>query len=697
MKFNKSIIIIFLLLFPIIVNAETVEVDTFSDLKSAIEAGESDIKITSNMNFDSSISISSEVKINGNDKMLNREATYTGNLFKIVAGGSLKIENIKMDLGASGWYMDYDNRYYTQADNKGYVRVPVVVGENDTIASTTLISNKGSLELNNVEIKNGRSTESGTVINGTGNVTLNNTTITHVSSTKAGGAGYISGGTQTFNNIVIKECSAGIPSNSVGGGSFYIINANSLNINGALFQDNFAQGNGAIYISRTNTVMNDITFKHNMVGNDGSALHLDSSVAGKTFVLTNGVFEDNIGFAVTGQSMGTIWINRWVSTPEEPMVFKNTKFKNNKNRCGGAIADNGYSVTHILIEDTEEYGTDEPLQLGGLIYGQTAGYTIKNAKIHDNNIYAGGAIYSLESPINISNAEIYNNTTEKAGGAINSSGGPVVIEDTNIYNNKSGSLGGGIYYRSYYDDNPFSLTINNTIIKDNSADNGGGINISENDGYYTNVTINDQSKVYDNKATTSADDFRYFRNDDSDNLADHGVTLNNLNLAGILGIDGWYIDSENNRFADVDNPEKFNDYVEFKGNNISLKSAGVNTLDYDLEGGSNAEIEAITVKYGVETTISDNIPTKDGYAFMSWNTKPDGTGKTILPGSTYNGKEGLTLYAQYEKIENNEDNEKDENNEKNPITGLSNNITICLVIIIIGIIGLILTKKKRYI
>ena len=139
MKFNKSIFIIFLLLFPIIVNAETVEVDTFSDLKSAIEAGESDIKITSNMNFDSSINISSEVKINGNDKMLNREATYTGNLFKIVAGGSLKIENIKMDLGASGWYMDYDNRYYTQADNKGYVRVPVVVGENDTIASTTLM------------------------------------------------------------------------------------------------------------------------------------------------------------------------------------------------------------------------------------------------------------------------------------------------------------------------------------------------------------------------------------------------------------------------------------------------------------------------------------------------------------------------------------------------------------------------------
>lgn len=321
------------------------------------------------------------------------------------------------------------------------------------------------------------------------------------------------------------------------------------------------------------------------------------------------------------------------------------------------------------------------MQLGGLIYGQTAGYTIKNAKVHDNNVGAGGAVYSLISPLNISDSEFYNNTSEKSGGAINSSGGEVTIENTNIYNNKSATFGGGVYYRSYYNDNPLSLTINNTVIKDNSADNGGGINISEYEGLYTNVTINDQSKVYDNQATTSADDFRYFRNDDSENLADQGVTLNNLNLAGILGIDGWYIDEENNRFADAPNPEKFNDYVEFKGNNISLKSAGVNTLDYDLEGGSNDEIEAITVKYGVDTEISDAIPKKEGFVFESWNTKPDGTGKTIKPGETYNGKDGLVLYAQYRMI--------------NPITGRSIFPIIILVIVAVTVGYLKTTSKSQ--
>ena len=122
------------------------------------------------------------------------------------------------------------------------------------------------------------------------------------------------------------------------------------------------------------------------------------------------------------------------------------------------------------------------------------------------------------------------------------------------------------------------------------------------------------------------------------------------------------------------------------------------TIIYDGNGGEGSQQQQ-TIRAGETSSIYGNWGyfNKNGYIFSHWNTKPDGTGKTILPGSTYNGKEGLTLYAQYEKIENNEDNEKDENNEKNPITGLSNNITICLVIIIIGIIVLILTKKKRYI
>ena len=102
---------------------------------------------------------------------------------------------------------------------------------------------------------------------------------------------------------------------------------------------------------------------------------------------------------------------------------------------------------------------------------------------------------------------------------------------------------------------------------------------------------------------------------------------------------------------------------------------------YDLEGGSNDEIEAITVKYGVDTEISDAIPKKEGFVFESWNTKPDGTGKTIKPGDTYNGKDGLVLYAQYRMI--------------NPITGRSIFPIVILVIVAVTVGYLITTSKSQ--
>lgn len=681
----KYILPVIFFLFPIMTYAETINVTSYNDLKTAIENGKTDIIMSENMEFDSSITITNEIRINGNGKSLNRATDYKGNLFTIKTEGTLTIQNLKIDLGAPGWKMDYENRYYTQPNNKGYIRVPVINGENDNIANASVFKNSGNLTLENTEIKNGRSTESGTLISGAGNNTLNSVTINHIHSNKNGGAIYQTAGNLYINNLVSKEISVGLPNSSPipNGATLYIINGNELKINGATIEENFAQGNGAVFISKTNTEIEDITFRKNKVGNDGSTLSLESQTESKKFILNNGIFEDNIGYAVTGQSMGTIWLSKWISTPEEPIVFKNVKFRNNINRCGGAIADSGAGVSHVRFENVEVTETNGELQTGGFIYTQNATYTIINAKVHDNHLVAGGAIYSLVSPITIIDSEFYNNQTEKAGGAINLNGGDVVIKNTTITNNTSATLGGGVYYRSYYDGYPLSLTINNTIIKDNNADSGGGLAMTDNEGFYTNLNVDDQSKIYDNSAITAGDDFRYVRNDQSENNTNNSLTLNNLNLAGILGIDGWYKDDEGSRFAIVENPEKFDDYVGYKGIAITLKSAGVNTLDYNLNGGNSNDINSITVKYGVDTPITDEVPEKVGYIFEGWNTAPDGSGQTILPGTTYNGKAGLTLYAQYRFI--------------NPETKRNSSpLNILILSIIIGL-GSIKTLKKKII
>lgn len=52
-------------------------------------------------------------------------------------------------------------------------------------------------------------------------------------------------------------------------------------------------------------------------------------------------------------------------------------------------------------------------------------------------------------------------------------------------------------------------------------------------------------------------------------------------------------------------------------------------------------------KIGVPATLSTDEPTLDGYVFLGWNTKPDGSGEEYSPGQSITLKEDLTLYAQW--------------------------------------------------
>jgi len=73
-----------------------------------------------------------------------------------------------------------------------------------------------------------------------------------------------------------------------------------------------------------------------------------------------------------------------------------------------------------------------------------------------------------------------------------------------------------------------------------------------------------------------------------------------------------------------------------------------NTITYDANGGSNTPPKQ-EKQYQVATTISTLQPTRDGYAFVKWNTKADGTGTNYTPGQTYSTDADLVLYAIWEK------------------------------------------------
>jgi len=88
-------------------------------------------------------------------------------------------------------------------------------------------------------------------------------------------------------------------------------------------------------------------------------------------------------------------------------------------------------------------------------------------------------------------------------------------------------------------------------------------------------------------------------------------------------------------------------YAQYKENTVTY------TIKYDANGGENAPKEQTKTK-GKELVLSTTVPTKEGYIFVNWNTKKDGTGSAYAAGGKYSSNANVILYAQYEK-ELNED------------------------------------------
>ena len=67
-------------------------------------------------------------------------------------------------------------------------------------------------------------------------------------------------------------------------------------------------------------------------------------------------------------------------------------------------------------------------------------------------------------------------------------------------------------------------------------------------------------------------------------------------------------------------------------------------VTYNANGGSGVP-SSQTKTYGKTLTLSSTKPTRTGYAFVSWNTKSDGSGTSYASGASYTANAAITLYA----------------------------------------------------
>ena len=70
------------------------------------------------------------------------------------------------------------------------------------------------------------------------------------------------------------------------------------------------------------------------------------------------------------------------------------------------------------------------------------------------------------------------------------------------------------------------------------------------------------------------------------------------------------------------------------------------TVTFDSNGGSGT-MSAQSVKYDIDTALTANAFTRDGYGFNGWNTKEDGSGDAYADGGNIKIKTDAVLYAQW--------------------------------------------------
>lgn len=209
--------------------------------------------------------------------------------------------------------------------------------------------------------------------------------------------------------------------------------------------------------------------------------------------------------------------------------FYNSSFASNK-----AINDFGFCKVHMDYRELKSDCCD--IGSGGVIYSKNnSTIIIDSCNFNNNSAVNGGVIFtngSLKEPnssvLKIRNSEFESNTASKSGGAIFSINNETEIYSSNFTKNEANQKGGAIYAVSAKGTIDSSKLINNiadvggaldcngnfvitnTIISNNTASNGGGINYKgdKSYGHITNHMLIYNSTIENNRGLNTGGGFQ---------------------------------------------------------------------------------------------------------------------------------------------------------------------------------------------
>lgn len=271
------------------------------------------------------------------------------------------------------------------------------------------------------------------------------------------------GGILTYGNPTIRNCTFTQNSGHFGGG-LYPRGTDAIVIENCNFTNNVASWGGAgIYI---NSVAADIT---NCTFSENSATTLRGGGVysnGVVINVTDCVFTNN---SAASSSAGAMHLTNGSDDPPIVANVTSCTFSGNSATFGGAVACYQGTLTTNITDC--EFTENESVNVGGALTNAFGAITnVTNCAFSENeSMGSGGAIYSQndENVITISNTDIVSNTAE-FGGGINMSGDNEAFVGLPL---------------------PTLNLDKVTLVANIAVNQGGGINISNANGNFTNILL----------------------------------------------------------------------------------------------------------------------------------------------------------------------------------------------------------------
>ncbi len=360
-----------------------------------------------------------------------------------------------------------------------------VIERRDTFTSGAMITNCGTLTLQNVVLDGAGVSASSALIDNQGTLTAGNTVIMRNANNSANG-----GAINSWAGEVNILTGATVTQNSASQGGAIFATGGSVNIQGGTVSDNIAVNGGAVYYSGSESVSISGGSLEDNSAQNGGAVYMESG----SLTMTDG----SIGSSSANENGGAIYVSGAAVDVSGGTI--GGEGNGNTAKSGGAIYLESGSVTvsgtAVISHNTALDGN------GGAISANTASVTVSGGSISDNISQngSGGAVYAESGAVTVSGGSISNNRAGLSGGGIYAQTGAVALtgtasgstSSTNISNNISESgNGGGIYAGTG------SVTVNNVYLSGNGANNGNGGGLWSGSGaaVITNASVTGNSAI----------------------------------------------------------------------------------------------------------------------------------------------------------------------------------------------------------